>query len=100
MLSIFLVFVFVGGCLATIHLEHVSKEFRNVRVLRAMDLSTDIVKETLAIDVKNTGLQTMDSYYFTIPAHDRPFLSDYRAFQLQEPKEPLEIEPLGLDITK
>lgn len=100
MFSLFLVFVFTGSCLAAIDLKDISTEFKNVRILRALDLSTDIVKETVGIVAKNTGLQPLSCYYFTIPAHDRPFLSSYQAYQQQKLDESLAIEPLGLDTTE
>lgn len=84
----------------SIDIKSKSNDFRNIRVLRVIDLTSSIVKESIGIHTKNNGSKAQSIYYYTIPSIYRPHLSSYQAYLKQGQKNALDMESMGLDIAK
>lgn len=97
MKQIYLLLFLIASCLALVDVSSLSNDFRNARVIRALDLSTSIVKEDIGIRAKNTGKHAMNVYYFILPTIYLPFIASYTANSKQGSKDLLQIEPIGLD---
>jgi hypothetical protein len=103
LLLILLIFAFIGGSnsiTSSIDIRSKSKDYRNIRVLRVINLTASIVREQIGIHTKNTGSEPTSIYYFTIPAIYQSHLATYHAYLKQGSKVPLEMESVGLDSTK
>jgi oligosaccharyltransferase complex subunit alpha (ribophorin I) len=98
--SFFLLLVLASGCLATIDITSLAGEFKNIRVLRVLDLTSSIVKEDIGIRAKNIKPSATDVYYFILPSIYRPFIASYQAHSKEGLKEPLQMESIGLDVTQ
>jgi hypothetical protein len=85
---------------ATINVYENQEDFKNLRVLRVMDLTKSVVKEDIGIRAKNTGNQATDIYYFVMPIPCIPFIASYTAHLKQGTKDSLVMESIGLDVTQ
>lgn len=96
----FLLLFIITDCLGILDIDLPSNDFRNVRVIRLLDLSTPIIKEDIAIHAKNTAQNTVDAYYFVLPEIYMPFIASFTANSKQGNKDPLQIESVAADMTQ
>ncbi|KAI9258646.1 Ribophorin I [Helicostylum pulchrum] len=96
----FLLLFIITDCLGILDIDLPSNDFRNVRVIRLLDLSTPIIKEDIAIHAKNTAQNTVDAYYFILPEIYMPFIASFTANSKQGNKDPLQIESVAADMTQ
>lgn len=78
----------------------VSPDFKNIKVLRVLDLRSNIVVEDLGIRAKNIHTKPVSQYMFALPRQADEHVASIGAFLRQEPKTGLSIEQAGFDSEK
>ncbi|KAI7855229.1 Ribophorin I [Circinella umbellata] len=78
----------------------IAPKFRNTRVIRVVDLRTNVVQEDIGIRAKNIDSTPNNEYIFSLPQKAEEHVAIISAFLRQEPKTSLTIEQAGFDSEK
>lgn len=78
----------------------ISPDFTNVKLLRVLDLRTNIVQEDLGVRAKNIQSYPVSEYIFMLPQEEEEKAASVSAFLRQEPKTSLSITQVGFDSEK